>query len=103
MPRYLTSKGITSNVVTYIKDTLDLNFTTEYNSIPYLDFGCNTLIEDIREKEAKIILDTKIKEVINRINNRNGLGIQVQSIQILNGSQVQLELSVGDLILSKVL
>lgn len=100
---YLTSSGLTTSIVTYIKDILDLNFHVEYGRIPYLDLGCNSLIDDMRLKESKIIIDSKVQEVIQRVNSRNGVTIEVNSIELIGDSNIQLNLSVGNLKLLQLL
>ena len=101
--RYLTSNGTTSSTITYLKDILKFNFNIEYNRIPYLEFGCNSLIEDMRLDEAQLIVTTKVQEVIQRINERNNTTLHVDDIKLVNNKNIELVLSIGNLTMSTII
>ena len=101
---YLTSNGtLTNSQISYLRDILVINFDKEYRSVPFMDFGCDSLIEDIRKKDAKIILESKIQEVIQRINSRNNLRLILDRIDVTNDGRVNISLSLGNLKFTQLL
>lgn len=100
---YLTSSGIvTGSLVAYVRDILDVNFHVEYERVPYMEFGCDTLISDIRKDDARLILETKIQEVIQRLNRRNNLRLILEGVSFLDDRKVGITLSLGNVKIQQV-